>query len=90
MEQQSQSASASVGSEIYTGVAALGRFQAVVGATLAVIIALTLIIIGASKRKWGLVGGGVLLGAFGVGFAWLSFKSKPFAAIEGANDLFHL
>lgn len=36
---------------------------------------------------WSLIGGGVLLGGFTVGLAVLAFKSKGFAAIEGAAGL---
>jgi hypothetical protein len=41
----------SLGSEVYSGVAVYGRFRAVVGAVIGVIIALLLIIIGFSKLR---------------------------------------
>lgn len=45
------SLSSRIGSDVYTGVAAFGRVQAVIGAVIGVIIALIMIIIGVSRLR---------------------------------------
>lgn len=36
---------------------------------------------------WGLIGGGVLVSAIAIGIAYLSFRSKGFAAVEGTASI---
>ena len=51
IQQPAAAPQSKLGSEVYTGVAAFGRFQAVIGAIVGVIIAIILIIIGSMRLR---------------------------------------
>jgi len=72
-----------------------GKFESVVGAIIAVIIALLLIIIGATKFKHtrgatglGFMGLGTAIGVAGVAISYFAMKSKAFSVGLGMAGIF--
>jgi hypothetical protein len=76
----------------YDGLAAFGRFEIVLGAVGAVVIALLIVCIGVfmapKKTMLAFVGIGLVIGGAAIGMADYALKSKRFSALEGGVGLF--